>query len=167
MAWQLVPRVEPADTASPEDMEARLDRVGPVESGDAEIDCFRLMINLHVEGRAALATKPPVAEAARLDRPDRVRALLCDPVAVTDAGERYRRSAAVQLAGPAMAPAGVERSAVQPVAYGSAQASAGPFGLFVQLTCHGANPTSPATFAIEGQVRPKRGDGPPSDWVIA
>src|SRR6185437_511338 len=50
---ELILRREPAYPASPKDMELRSDHFGIVERRDAEIDRFRLVIDLHQEGRAA------------------------------------------------------------------------------------------------------------------
>ena len=66
-----------------------------------------------------------MTEIARLDPPR--LAPFDQQVIDRDARERHCRRPAVELAGAAMAPAGVERLARQPVAHRAAQASAGPF----------------------------------------
>ena len=113
------------DLACPEDVKSGRDRARIVERRDAEIDGFRLVVDLHQERRPAFAAEFAVAEARRSDRLHLVRAFGPDEVAVGNAGEDHRRRAAVELAGAAMAPAAVERLALQLVADCAAHASAG------------------------------------------
>ena len=54
---QVVVRLEPADLASPENVKAGSDRFRLVQRDDAEVDGFRLVVDLHQERRSAFAAE--------------------------------------------------------------------------------------------------------------
>jgi hypothetical protein len=101
------------------------DRPGFIKRDDAEIERVGLMVDVDVERAPALTAKGSMSEAARFHRPDRRGSLGEGPIVVPDAGKGHRRGAAVELAGPAMAPAAVERVAFQLVPDRAAHAPAG------------------------------------------
>lgn len=119
VAW-----LEQADPARPEDVKAGRDAVRIVERGDAEVDRLGLVVDLHQEGRAALAAEAAAAEGARLERPDLVRALGPDEVPRRHGRERHRRRAGIEPAGAAMAPAAIAGLALEPVSNRAARAAA-------------------------------------------
>ena len=123
MPREVVAGFEPADPARVEDMETRRGRIGIVEGRNAEIDRFRLMINRHQEGRAARAAETAMTEVARFERLHLVLASCEDEVPDGQAREGHCRRSGIELAGPAVAIAGVERAAAERVADGTAGAS--------------------------------------------
>ena len=126
MPRQIVAWVEPTDAAAPENMESRRYGVGIVQGGNAEIDRFRLMIDLHQERRSTSAAKLAMTEAGRLKAPDVLLAGGPTEIAGGHAGKDHRRRAAIELTGPAMAPARVEGIAQKLVSDASAKASTSP-----------------------------------------
>lgn len=147
MSRQVVPGIEPVDPTAPKDMESGRDGVRLVQRDDREIDGFWLMINLDPKRRSALLAEFAMAEAGASEWPDLVRAARPPEIPDRDGSEGDRRRSAEQLAGPAMAPAGIERIARQLVANGPAKTPAGPrtHRTSPSLTTAGALPTSPAT----------------------
>src|SRR5437588_8487742 len=125
MLRQIVAWIEPRDLARPEDMEFGRNRAWLIQRHDAEVGRVRLVIDLDMERCAALLAERPLPEAARSNDFDRVFARRRDPIAAPDARECHRRGAAIELAGAAMAPAGIERVAVELEPYAPAHASAG------------------------------------------
>src|SRR5438309_8832674 len=94
-------------------MEFGCNRAWLIQCHDAEVSRVRLMIDLDMERRAALLAERPLPEAARANDIDRFFARRRDPIAAPDAGECHCRGATIELAGAAMAPAGIERVAVE------------------------------------------------------
>ncbi len=127
MLRQIVARIEPADPARPENVEFRHDCVGIVQGHDAEVERVWLMLDRHEQRGPAPRAERPRAEAAGADAADAIGARGGDPVAAHHAREGHRRSAALELASPAVAPAAVERLALELVAHPTAHASAGFF----------------------------------------
>src|SRR5512135_3644690 len=112
MPRKFVHWLEPADPASPEDVESGNDCFNLIERCNAEIDCLRLMIDLHQERCAAIAAEFAVTKARRGYGPNLLRSLGPDEILGRNACKDHRRGAAVKLAGAAMAPSAVERFAL-------------------------------------------------------
>jgi hypothetical protein len=106
-----------------------------VERCDAEIDGFGLMIDLHVEWRSALPAKSAMPEAAGSNGPNRLLSADDPVIRSRNACENHCRRPAIELAGPAMAPACIERLACELVADVSAHAATGPFFHAAGLGC--------------------------------
>src|SRR5678816_3749980 len=109
----MIAGVEPVDFASPEDMESRRNRFRVVERRNTEVDRFRLVVHLHQKRCATFAAKASVAEAGRGNFPYLFSTLRPDQVTGPDACENHCRGAAIELAGPAVAPAAIEGFALQ------------------------------------------------------
>ena len=125
MPGKFVTWLEPADPASPEDMKSGSSCFSVVERRDAEIDRLGLMIDLHQKRRAAIAAEFAVTEARRGNGPHLLRPLDPDEIVDRNARKDHRRRAAVELAGPAMTPAAVERFALELVSNPAAEAATG------------------------------------------
>src|SRR5688572_20487090 len=92
------------------------------------------MIDLDHQGRPALAAEAAPTKARGADRPHLVLAAGPDEILPWNARERHRWRPAEQLAGAAMAPAAIERSARQFEPHHAAQAAAArPRHFFLRL----------------------------------
>src|SRR5690606_4801495 len=99
------------------------DRLGPDERLNAEFVGFAVEVT-DKQRCAASPAEPALRDLARSVTAHFNLAALDDEVRRRDLGESHRRTARVELAHPAMAPARVEGGAGEPVAHGAAQASA-------------------------------------------
>ena len=123
---QAVVELQPINPARPEDVKAGAHAPRLVQGGDAEIQCVGLVLDMGVKRRSALPAEAAMPKAARSDAANRRFTGLQPIMCHRHGSEDHRRRAAVELAGPAMAPARVIGLAVQREANRSTKASAGP-----------------------------------------
>src|SRR4051794_35447226 len=99
-----------------EDMKARRNALRLVQRGQAEIHRRGCLIVAHQQGRTASRTEQAMPGFARCKATDMIRAGGDDEIVRRYRSECHRRATRIELAGPAMAPAGVGRRRYEAVA---------------------------------------------------